>query len=439
MDVLHNTSYIFLPFSYRSDGSFAELNRKLGENRFIKPFTNKILYMFRYVAEKFNSANADTCQCFHYVLQPEERGAFHMGKKSDWFESKPHPYSGEQFRIRFTIERVHLYLFNTSVGIVAFQLHFDNDDPYRIATSLFHLKKVSKEKFRCPGPEYSSTLLDLAQLLVGAVPELSDCEFFYYANPTMERANVFSYLEVPSQENYRKELHYLRHCYSVDYLYSDAIPDDDEVYSPSPDTFWGISPEAAVCLTCPDMGKEQFIHNVFCNNFNTQYLFMYVLLLHQRYVLYRFLTKIGVGAYNTLETLESYRAELYEFETNFVFSCVTEVPQYKQLYDRVAKAFSLKQMYEDVHEPLVSLREIRLEHSDHERQKRDDSVNKALLLLSVLSIFSALVDSFDFNNSFLSRFCSITVVHIIQYCFIALIVCIAVWSIVNLLRIRKKR
>ncbi len=47
MDVLHNTSYIFLPFSYRSDGSFAELNRKLGENRFIKPFTNKILYMFR--------------------------------------------------------------------------------------------------------------------------------------------------------------------------------------------------------------------------------------------------------------------------------------------------------------------------------------------------------------------------------------------------------
>lgn len=439
MGVLRNTSYIFLPFSYRSCDSFAELNRKLGENRFLKPFKNKILYMFRYVAEKFNNANADMCQCFHYVLQPEERDAFHMGKKSDWFESKPHPYSGEQFRIRFTIERVHLYLFNTSVGIVAFQLHFDNDDPYRIATSLFHLKKVSKEEFRCPGPEYSSTLLDLAQLLVGAIPELSDCEFFYYVNPSMERANVFSYLEVPAQDNCRKELYYLRHCYSVDYLYSDAIPDDDEVYSPSPDTFWGVSPEAAVCLTCPDMGEEQFIHNVFCNNFNTQYLFMYVLLLHQRYVLYRFLTKIGVGAYNTLETLESYRAELYEFETNFVFTCVTEVPQYKQLYDRISKAFSLRQMYKDVNEPLISLQEIRRENSDRERQKRDDRVNRALLLLSILSIFSALIDSFDFNESFLSRFCSNTVVHVIQYLCIGIIVFIAACLIFTMVRNRRKK
>ena len=56
------------------------------------------------------------------------------------------------------------------------------------------------------------------------------------------------------------------------------------------------------------------------------------------------LTKIGIGVYNSLETLEEYRRQLYEFETDFVFSCVSEVPQYQELYDRIVQAFSLKKM-----------------------------------------------------------------------------------------------
>lgn len=86
---------------------------------------------------------------------------------------------------------------------------------------------------------------------------------------------------------------------------------------------------------------------------------MYVLLLHQKYVLYMFLTRIGIGMYNNLATLEEYRQDLYEFETDFVFTCVTEVLQYQNLYYRMTEVFSLKNVYEDIHEPLISLGEIR--------------------------------------------------------------------------------
>ena len=129
-----------------------------------------------------------------------------------------------------------------------------------------------------------------------------------------------------------------------------------------------------------------------------------------------FLMKIGIGIYNNLETLEEYRQELYEFETDFVFSCVTEVPQYQNLYDRMADAFSLKKMYDDVHEPLVSLGEVRRETTENEQKKRDDNVNRALLMLSVLSFFSALVDSFDFVESFFGWFLDERGVEIIQVC-----------------------
>lgn len=135
----------------------------------------------------------------------------------------------------------------------------------------------------------------------------------------------------------------MRRCYSDGFIYTeDDKLDEKEIFIPSKDTTWGISPEAAVCLVCPKHGSEKFLRETFYKNFNAQYLFMYIFLLHQKYVLYMFLTKIGIGIYNDLGTLEEYRQELYEFETDFVFSCVTEVPQYQKLYDRMTEAFSLK-------------------------------------------------------------------------------------------------
>ena len=105
-----------------------------------------------------------------------------------------------------------------------------------------------------------------------------------------------------------------------------------------------------------------------------------------------------------LEMLEEYRSHLYEFETDFVFSCVTEVPQYQNLYDRMTRAFSLETMYKDVHEPLTALSDVRRISNEEKQQNRDKNMNRALVVLSLLSLFSALVDSFDFIQSFFGWF-----------------------------------
>lgn len=164
---------------------------------------------------------------------------------------------------------------------------------------------------------------------------------------------------------------------------------------------------------------------------------MYVLLLHQKYVLYMLLTKIGIGVYNSLETLEEYRRQLYEFETDFVFSCVSEVPQYQELYDRIVQAFSLKKMYGDVREPLISLREVRQEAAKNEQKKRDGNVNRALLMLSVLSFFSALVDSYDFVDSFFGLFMGEIGVRIVQCCCILAIFAVGILVFKSILDAKK--
>lgn len=397
---LTNISYFFIPFVFNKKLDYKPIINMLESSSVWELKHDKIIYMLKYVADKFESNNKQNCQCFHYILKEKERKPLGLGSKEEWFSTSAHLYQNEERPIRFQILDVQLYCFSTSVGIVTFRVRFEKDDPFWIANAQYYLKKSSRENFHLDSDTVETNMLALSQKLVSEITQISETNFFYYANPSTERANVLAYLEVGKKNDYKKELYYLRRCYSEGFIYSENDKlDEEEIYTTSKDIVWGISPEAAICLACPEMGRERFIHNTFIQNFNAQYLFMYVLLLHQKYALYMFLTRIGIGMYNNLETLEDYKHQLYEFETDYVFSCVTEVPQYQNLYERMRKAFSLKQMYEDVYEPLRSLGEVRREAEEAEKEKREKKQNNALLLLSILSFFSALVDSFDFIDS----------------------------------------
>ena len=158
---------------------------------------------------------------------------------------------------------------------------------------------------------------------------------------------------------------------------------------------------------------------------------MYILLLHQKYVLYRFLALVGTKTGRDLDLLEDYREKLYSFETDYVFSCVTEVPQYQNLYEKLTDAFALKSMFEDVREPLIALREVRTEQAALDQKKRDARVNKGLLVLSLLTLFSALIDGFDFIGAVLPRLAPDAWVYNAQNWFVFLvffaILCAILW------------
>lgn len=435
---LTNISYIFIPFSFSKKADFIPLAEAFSKSSAWEQVHDELIYMLKYVSDKIDSRHKETCQCFHFQLSDSARNRFGLASENDWFSTAKHPFRGQEENISFRILSIELYFFRTTVGIIAFKIHLEKDDPLWVSNAQYHLKKVSREKLFSGNMSASTTMLDIAKELLSEFSAISEATFFYYANPSTERANVLTYLVVKPQADYKKELFYLRRCYSDGFIYIENNKlDENEIFTPSKDTIWGISPEAAVCLVCPEYGCADFLRGTFYKNFNAQYLFMYVLLLHQKYVLYMFLTKIGVGTYNDLETLEAYRHELYEFETDFVFSCVTEVPQYQNLYDRMTEAFSLKKMYEDVHEPLISLGEVRREAAENSRKKRDNNVNKALLMLSVLSFFSALVDSFDFVDSFFGLFLNETCVRIVQVCCIAGIGLIVFFVFKNLFDSRK--
>lgn len=439
MSVWTNASYFFIPFQLRGPEEFMAAMERLEGCGCWLPVKDRILYFMKYVSDKLDTDHTDRCQCFRFSLDPAARGRFGLARPEETYHIEPRRFEAQPETYPFHLGDVELFCFRTSVCIVSIEISFLNNDPIHVSSGQFYLKKAAGERIYSPEGGEGFTLQSLARQLMDTLGQAEPPVPFFFANPGSERANVFSRLEVPPQEDYGRELFYLRRCYNEGYLYQpDPEADAREIYRPARDTVWGLSAEAAVCLVCPERGMERFLRGAFYRNFKSQYLLMYVLLLHQKYVLYLFLTEVGTGMGGDLALLEDYRRRLYDFKTDFVFSRISEVPQYQGLYDRLQAVFALEDLFDDVREPLAALRNLQLERDARKQQKRDALVSRMLFVLSLLTGFSTLSDGYAAIESYASPYLSPLWVRGLQYGFAGLVILGLLWGIVAILRANRK-
>jgi len=462
-----NSVTLFLPFIDDEENSFDKIRKKITLSNEWQLCKDKIRYMHRYITEKFDTSDQNTCQCFHYKLDNQFREKYNILPADALYVAIEWPKASDPPFFGFYLEDIDIFCFSTEVNIMALRLRFTEQDSYRIAAAEYCVKKVANTSILPADGESKNGSITLQRMAENITKTLTDsADFFFFANRKSGRANILTYLEVPKKDNYTEELYFMKHAYGSGFHYYETQKAIElENFALTDDVTWGITTEAVVCLVCPERGRKDFLENVFYNNFHNEYFFMYTLLLHQKYMLYKLLTKIGRGSLNTHETLVAYRDELYEFETDFVFSHITEVPQYQLLYSRIVEVFALRAMYEDVHEPLVSLREVR---SDEERRAREEEqrareeeriareeeqrqqeahnarFESTLGLLSILGIFSALVDSFDFAGEFFAwcrgeQSSAIPVFRVLFLVVVVIISCFVLWNVVpHLIRNFKK-
>lgn len=393
---LKNFSYLFVPFTVEETNDFENFYKRITESNGWKAIPLENRYLHRYVIDKLSwNSNNDG---IHFQLDPQFAQAHGLALDTAWYGLDSKKYMGQtDVAFPFNISNVELFAFNTSVCVLAFELRFQDDDPYKIAAAQYFLRKISTEKiYRMDSAENAQgeSFVDISgRLLADAAKDLT-LDFFFYATPKNEKANFLTYIDVPAKESYEKELFYLKWCYNDQFQYTNAISEDDsENYWASASTLWGISVSAAVCLVIRSETQAAFLENTFQKNFKKQYLLTYILLLHQKYMMYLFSTKRARGLEDNLAELEKYKAQLYDFETHYMFSYISEVPQYQNFYKKVRKWFCLDALFRDVQEPLVQLTEIKKDQKDKAQREYDDRINTALTILSLLTIVSALTDA----------------------------------------------
>lgn len=441
-EYLSNFSYIFIPFVLQQEADFAGFNQALAANSMWKTVQDDVRYLHRYVADCLVRGTKSDGNLRHYRLDTQYAAKVPLWLNDRWYRTTPKTYKGEaDVCFDFQICDVELFSFNTSVGVLAFRLRFRNADPFHIAAAQYYLRKIDAESICVTtdeGTEERQTFIKLSQKLLGNLVEAYSLDFFFYATPKNERANFLTYVDVPEQKDYEEALFYLKWCYHDAFLFEKEEEQCDCMnYTANSHSHWGISPSAAACLVNRTEKTKTFLEGTFQKNFMRQYLLTYVLLLHQKYMLYLLLTKISVNADEDMDKLESYKRQLHAFDSKYVFIKITEVPQYQRFYDRVMQAFSIKEMFCDVEQPLSQLAEIqRLKHEERQ-QRHDHRTNAVLIVLSCLTIVSAVTDALGITSE-IGWLISSQVSKIVQISLASLVLLSSIIVIIRLLFLKKE-
>lgn len=439
----NNIVYVFVPFRFDDiDGVMAAAKARCREGDAVWEDGSKDVrsYFFKYLTKKISvvgDGGLDCRCCIHLSakernlsrdrVRPDDEwkkillaqeGALGFSMEDGFWLRQPSYMDDTQQKedFRFRVDSLKLTVFGTGIGLVSFGIVLDNADPMKMAAAEFLLKLSIEELNRksdywkrnaivqMEGAQDRTDFATVARSVLDSAIGLKNGKFnFYSQKPRGNLLSVFFAGESDEGNDFDKELYYLGNGYGVGFMYPGKGNDANCQFLGDPNVRWCVSNEIACCLVRPDMypPAKGFICGSFYYKFRREYLFMYIWLLHQKYALYAFLTDISanglsVASREKADALRNYKRRFTEFEANYVFARVTEVPQYQQLYDAVSNQFALGAMYKDVKEPLVALDDL----AGDRETRAQNGIALVLGIMALLGIFSAYIDSFDFIGKF---------------------------------------
>ena len=453
-----NFSYIFIPLRIKQFET-PLLNVRCDASESWERKQDSLRYLLRYVANKIDGTDGEA-RCRHYVMT---KGCDIIGKKCVAFHKCEQSVTeAREGRFELTPKQVELYTFSTGICLGAVLVELGSSDPKYQINARYHLKFVDRTQYTSDLREGSFTILQLFAEYIGQVAGDIEPEYFFYTESKNRLSFVLTYMDCDDSDDTAENIAYLRNCAARSYcLYLNEKADEEQNYRITNEVSWGITDQSAVCLGHRNGGNPDFIDYVFLKNFKREYKFMFVFLLHQKYALYNFMMQIDTELRSSLSQLESYKERLGEFKTYFVFSRISETPQYQGLYEKVCRAFALESMYLDVNEPLDMMGEIirkkeQKQREEEEERAREEELSRAgrenrlgllLAMLSLLGIYSAFADASQFAEiitsalgriGFSAEVCAAFVI-VIRVIFFLSIVLLAAYIIANMLKAREKK
>ncbi len=417
-----NVSFFFFPV--RTSRSPAELSAALDASGCWKSFKgsggklgseegagdhDNARYFLKHVGASFHAQAGEHTVCVQRRLDcraPSFAEAFLPFSADTVFESWD--TRSKAAKGRFRLSGAYLFCFDTDVCLLAVEISHDAAELAELSDSLFLLKEYARRCIRYADGDafHTATWMDLiTPILFSAFgpPDTADGATAYrlidnWSVPSFQRIFILTYAQTAGQVS-EEELFYLSHCYSVDFGYSPQTDDKPKTYRNNEVSTWGFTTEAACCIARCTPENEAFLRDVFIYSIKNGYLLLFVLLLHQKYVLQEFLAQnelrrneagSGRGA-----LAREYRDAFYLFEQKYNFRYVSDLAQYQNLYEIVYDAFKIDPLFEDVKEPLEAIKQELDEQEQRQEEENDKKTERALTVLSLFAMFSALTDAWS--------------------------------------------
>ncbi|MBD5513736.1 MAG: hypothetical protein HDR06_03530 [Lachnospiraceae bacterium] len=347
---------------------------------------------------------------------------------------------GETKEYTIDIRNVRIHCFGTNVGFLVYDVWYSEEMSYDDLLEFnFLFKKVGmsnieiKNAILLDNLENRTYLYALSENLIAN--GLEDVELFFHANNVIRmESNVFSIFCDNDKNMIDNKLFHLGHSYTKEYEYNISNNDDFQKYHPYSYIHWGYCQDGITCIyydTC------NFTLNDLNGKLQNDYYFMYLVLLHQRYTALSLINEMMNCRRADPDEWRKIQYRLTEYRMEYSFHIISDEMTYHRIYKDVRAILSIDELENDLKE--ISDRMYMLQ-SEKQREKEEADANYrgwrtdiVLGILSLLTVFSAFVDSTDILN----RWCAVSEgkVHLIwlYYVIYAIIGCVAILTIVVLM------
>lgn len=341
-------------------------------------------------------------------------------------EGEYNPYS--DFLNNFHISEILYSMFETNIGFLEFAVDYPSDLPVEFIIDFSYRLKNRRSKLS-PGKHHFADVID--QILPSGV---SGLPFFYCTetpNHLKEECICYHTLKFPGSaihETMNANLYRLIQGYSSSFSYDESASsysDDSGSFQfiPHPNDIWGGSQLTLVNFNL-EIGDDYYLRNFKFQNLTTDYHFLYLFLLNQRLSAIHYIDELVSISSNTdvdqSDALENLNRRIIRLNTVYSLRIISNDTTHQAVYDRLFRIMNIDRLLKDLLENENQILIVQNEKNAEELQFSENITSKFLAGISILALFSALIDATDYfrEYSILSPFAHLLSLGIITAFFV---------------------
>ncbi len=318
------------------------------------------------------------------------------------------------------IKEFYLCAFGTGVAFLECRVAYGDMPITEIMDFAYHFKKADAADRKKLLKEGEVSLLTAAKRILmceetGALP------FFAYHNDIQYNCICYHLIrlsrEQAKEEDVDRLCFYLKRSYDSAYLYNkeNAVGEYDMIYKPYYYMVWAGCQEGLVVIASEtDTDKTNyFLNNYYFGSLLSDYHFMYLMLLNQRFASLKFIEELA-SASDERASLERISVSAADLSTRYAFHVISDEMVYQNIYSDMYRIFHIDELSVDVKE--CGERMHTLWNAAAERHEKRSS--RLLFALSCLTAFSALVDATGYFDRILPDFPLATVIGTCSVCLV---------------------
>lgn len=353
-------------------------------------FLNEAAYFFPYILRI--GKNSDLFSCFRYEKTESDSKMLYTYetwlKENKYEDCGSHPKLTE---IRFT-------MFSTNIGFLEYHFVFpDNVNPKDFLSFAYWFKKAK------PKPDWieenKQSLFDFSQNIM---PHDISCELFFTNIKDFKcECKCFHTVKMNRQTinevNKTDYMHRLARSYDCLFPMILDSGNNDMLYFPYENDCWCGSPDGFANLVIEDE-KDSFTNRYKYLQIENNYYFLYLLLLNQRFSLLNYLDDLSANAVNYKKNIDIISEKSMLFQALFSYRIISDDLLYQTIYSKMYEILEIDDLIKETeNDEKLSATLLTKQNLRHEK-----NMNRLLLGISFLSLFSALVDASGFFDRFMS-------------------------------------